>query len=278
MKLKLYRLSLKIGLKADLFTEKAEDGRFLSREEWLRRFFKEDHEFLHRGVPFVFSPERSVQPPSNFLFGWLARERTLVERTPPGEGLELTEHPHWQAAFVAIDPTEHEDGQKIAAEDNAQIGNPRAILETLIKQMNAIPSAPYSAQIFPILEEASFWRFAEQHGNEIRSITFDVAAPNMFKSASDFQDELRSLRDTANVANVKATLESDSVLDHTAKPIQEIVDYTEKGAGSLSATATDGETYHSEQHEKSITLPFEHHTKGVAAFLRQVADFIEKIF
>lgn len=273
MKLKLYRLSLKIGDNRDLFTTKD-----ITREEWLRRFFKEEHTFQHRGTEFVYRPERSMAPPPGYIFGWLARERTLVERTPPSEGLELTEHAHWQASFVALDPSDHEDGQKVAAEENALVGNPLAILQTLTKQMNSIPSAAYSAQIFPIVEEASFWRFASEHHNEIRSITFDVAAPNMFKSASDFQDELRTLRDTANVSNVKATLESDSVLDHTAQPIQEIVDYTEKGAGSLSATAVDGEVYHSEQHEKSVTIAVEHHTRGVATFLRQVADLIEKIF
>jgi|GEM_PF-1183538 len=278
MKLKLYRLSLKIAERPDLFTETGPDGRPLVREEWLRRFFKSEHEFQHRGSTFFYSPERSIAPPSNYLYGWLARERTLVERTSPSEGLELAEHPHWQAAFVAIDPTEHEDGQKIAAEDNAQVGSPFAVLQTLVKQMNAIPAAPYAAQVYPIVEEASFWRFANQHHNEIRSITFDVAAPNMFKSASDFQDELRSLRDTVNVSNVRATLESDSVLDHTAKPIKEIVDYTERGAGSLSATATDGSVYSSEHHEKSVTLPIEHHTKGVAAFLRQITDAIGSIF
>lgn len=144
--------------------------------------------------------------------------------------------------------------------------------------MNQIEDAPYFTQEYEIIEEGSFWQFASNHNEQIKSITFDVAAPNMFNDANDFQNEMRSLRDRENVSNVKSTLSSDTTINHRTERLKDIIDYTERGAGRLSATAADGEVYHSEKHAKHITVEVEHHSKGVPEFLRQIALWLDKVF
>lgn len=280
MDLLLFRLSLKVKEPLDMFAARGEDGKILPREEWLRRFFRAERQFTHFGSSFYFVPEPGISQSahSRYLFGWIAREKRLLERTPPSEGLEPTEHMSWQAAFVAMDPSDHSDGQKIAVESNTAVGSPASILRSLVKAMNFISDAPYSCDVFPIVEEASFWKFAEAHNEQIRSITFDVAAPNMFGDANDFQNELRSLRDNENVSKIKTTLESDTVLNHRTARIADIVNYTERGAGTLSATSLDGKTYNSERHQVSASVPVQHHSKGLGEFLSQIIQFVDRIF
>ncbi len=233
--------------------------------------------FVHYRTNFVFEPERELSHPT-LIFGWLGREKVISERTSPSDGFRPTEHLGWQAAFVIIDPTEHLDGQKIAVEDDPDIGRPRAILNSLIQQFNRDPETSYFVYVFPILSVGTFWTFAEQHREMIASITFDVAVPNMFSGVEDFQKELRALRDGENVSTVTTTLASDTALQHKTERIKEIVDYVENGGGDLSARATDGATYNTQQHEKKVQIEVEPHTRDVKKFLREIIFALDRIF
>ena len=192
MDLYLFRLSLKERRQPDLFEET--DGARIPREHWIREYFSERRQFLHQGTQMEFVPEQPGTPfRADLIAGWIARARTLQEWTPPDQGLTPTIHESWRVALILVDPTEHEDGQKVALEHHPDIGSARAIIKSLVNDMNRRP--PYSVDAFPIVQEASFWRFAERHAFQIRQLTFDVAVPNMFDSLDDFSDELRKLRD-----------------------------------------------------------------------------------
>jgi hypothetical protein len=270
MELHYLRVSMKI------FTNLFADEK-LTREAWLKEYLSAERRFLHANNEFIFKPEPASPQFPHILFGWIARERLIRERTPPNEGLEPTEHPSWQAAFVMVDTSAHEDGQKIVMEHNSSIGKPLAIWKSLIKSMNRMPMAPYSGEVFSIVEEGSFWSFAKAHKDRIKSITLDVATPNMFDDVNDFQEEMRSLRDNENVARVKTMLESDTVLNHQTSRLSSIVDYTERGAGTLTAVSEDGEVYNSEAHSKRVIIDIEPHSKNVDEFLRQIITLLAKI-
>jgi len=235
----------------DLFDTRAVDGSFLGREEWIRLFFSADRPFIHYSSNFVYMPQ-GVEVPGHpdLIGGWVAREIRHSERTPPQEGLEPTIRSTWQALFIAIDPTDHPDGQLLVIEGNDEIGRPKALVRAIVKAMNDVAGSPYFSQVFPLVNAGSFWEFARIHRDEIVSLTFDVAAPNMFNDANDFQEELRSLRDQENVSEVKTTLKSDTILKHSTSRITSVVDYVERGAGELSAEAADGSRYSSTQYEE----------------------------
>lgn len=277
MDLYLFRLSLKAREAPDLF--EAVGIRDIGREAWLRHVFGARRPFRHYNGNFAFLPETEIsQAPSNLIFGWIGRETRLAERTSPSEGFEPTEHLGWQAAFVVIDPTHHDDGQRIAIESNDDIGKPRAILNSLVKSINADPEGSYFVTAYPLISENSFWDFAKSHHDKIKSITFDVAVPNMFNSSSEFEDELRSLRDKENVAEVKTTLESDGDLAYNTERMKDIVNYVERGAGELSAEASDGARYSSTIHEKRVQVEVEHHTRNLRTFLRDIVTRLDRIF
>ena len=276
-----FHLSLKAKEIGDLFDARGPEGQLLSRESWIRSFFGKEREFVHYKSKFAFKPETAVISRSHpqAIFGWIAREKRLFERTPPSEGLEPIEHLSWQAIFVAIDPTDHKEGQAISVESNDEIGRPKAVIRSLVKAMNDQFDAPYYGQVFPLISEGTFWAFAEKHGDSIKSVTFDVAAPNMFTDEDDFQNEMRSLRDGENVSNLKATLDSDTALNHRTPRIVGLIDYVERGAGELSAVATDGALYNSATNERKVPIQIDRPTAStIPKFLREIAMMLDRIF
>jgi hypothetical protein len=155
---------------------------------------------------------------------------------------------------------------------------PKAIITSFVRNFQRDPTAPYYIHVFPVVREGTFWDFSRAHNDQITSITFDVAVPNMFNNVGDFEDELRSLRDKENVAEVTSRLQSDTVLTHKTDRLVAIVDYVEKGAGELSAKASDGAEYHSSSHEVRIPVEIESHRSNPAKFLRDILSFLDKVF
>lgn len=272
MDLYFYRLSLKANI--DLFTSLNGLPR---REIWIRKFFAERREFIHNGNVFVFVPEepRTILSPK-LIVGWIARARLVQEFTPPEQGLTPTRHESWRAALIVIDPTEHQDGQKVAIEQHPDVGKSSAIMKSLVKQMTVFGG--YSVEVYPIIEEASFWRFAEKHSYKIKRLTFDVAVPNMFNGADDFADELRRLRDRNNAHTVRTTLVSDTSLNTRADNIAAIINYTEKGMGAIQAKAVDGTSYNSRNYTKHEKVDADRSSDIGDSFCAKIAAFLDKVF
>jgi hypothetical protein len=245
-----FRLSLKPVAEPDAFEVRTRSGAPFSREEWLRTFFSETRTFTHWASEFAFIPAAQDQTfglPSHLIVGWIARPLLVQERTPPSVGFMPTRHQSWRGALIVIDPTDHADGQKIAMEKRADIGEPHAILRSLARQMRIGDAPqPFIVEIFAIIQPSSFWRFAEEHDFKIKILTFDVAVPNMFGGADEFSQELRELHQRNNVSRVRTTLVSDGAIDPRSNRLDEVVDYTEQGAGQIKAQAVDGARYNSQ--------------------------------
>jgi hypothetical protein len=136
----------------------------------------------------------------------------------------------------------------------------------------------FSAEVFSIVEESSFWKFAEAHAFQIRLLSLDVAVPNMFDGPDDFKEELKKLRDKNNAARVRTTLTSDGSLNTKADNIAPIIDYAEKGAGTVKARAIDGANYNSQDHAKRVTVDVEHGETTGEGFWASLSNGLGKIF
>lgn len=273
LRLFFYRFSLKEKRQRDAFEVRQQDGSVFSREEWLRDFFSRQFTFTHRSNEFFFVPERpevsGVSP--DLVAGWVARDRDQEERTPPWEGLAPTKHQSWRAALLLLDPREHSDGQKLALEYRADVGGTDPIMASLAQHMSAAPEYPFSVAAYPIIEAQSFARFASEHKGAIKSITYDVAVPNMFSSPDDFSAELASLRDTGNVARVLTRLESDGAINTDASQLDEIAEHVERGGGKITAKTRTGKIYRSDDHKVSEiieTSDDEPESQGLSRSLR----------
>lgn len=255
-----FRMSLRAVDSPDVFGSVGAEGRPFSREEWLRLYFSEARTFEHRKTTFMYVPATDAPKlPLNLIVGYIARQRILPERTPPSAGFEPTEHGSWQGALLIIDPSHHDDGQKIAIEVRSEIGKPTSILKSLADGMQTsyVDPRPFDVQIHPIAEMFSFWRFAEAHEFQINWMNFDVATPNMFDGSDNLSRELRILRDRNRVNRLKTTITSDSTIDVQQDNIRDVVTYTELGAGSIKARTTANHVYNSKDHVKSDKIETE---------------------
>lgn len=207
----------------------------------------------------------------------------MSERTPPWEGLEPTRHIFWKAALLMIDPSHHDDGQKIAFQQHPEVGKPGPILDALAKRISEPADSfwgPYSVSIYPIIQEKSFSNFAQQHRGKIKEITYEASVPNMFGSPDDFSDEMRVLRDEANVSRVKTKLMSDETLNTEASHLGEVANHVEKGGGEIQAKTLSGETYRSSEHSVSVELqePTSEGKEEEATFWARVVKALDRIF
>jgi hypothetical protein len=245
----LFHLSLiERELQRDLFIR---DEPRPSREEWIRSVFGPTFTFEHRAKTFYWVPLEQID---GVIFGHVTRTHKRAAHAPPEEGATEILTDEWQGSAVLIDPRPHEDGQKVSFERDSTIGRPRAVLQSLLAYVNALPRAPYAIEPKPIFDENSFWQWSAAHENKLRRITFDFVVPNMWQSATNLDDELRQLR-TIGVQRAKVTYEGADEIKATSPTIKEGVDYASRGGGTVTAKATNGDTYASTESTKTARLP-----------------------
>jgi hypothetical protein len=282
MKLFLFRLSLKAKAQSDAFERKNTDGKGYSREEWLKDIFSKQFAFTHRSKEFFFVPEKPEKTGirAGLIVGWVARQKEVNERTAPSDGLSPTTHDSWQASLLLIDPTDHQDGQKVAFESRpTDVGQSEPVIASLIGSLNQNSAQePFSISIFSIIQERSFINFALLHPGKIKSITYDVAVPNMFNGTDDFSNEIRSLRDSANVARIKTRLESDGAINTQGSQLDEIANHVESGGGTISAQTTDGFKYNSNDYAVSEEVETDGAEPQTEAFWLKILAVLDRIF
>lgn len=115
-------------------------------------------------------------------------------------------------------------------------------------------------EINPILEEKEFWNFFNDE-NEVRSLNFNLAVPNLFDASNDATNFLNDARDNVGASNVSLNFSnSEGKLKPNRKGIDSFVKYTCAGGGTwnLKYINKNGETKkaNSEQKSKKISIKF----------------------
>ncbi|MCR9235663.1 MAG: hypothetical protein NXI17_03240 [Alphaproteobacteria bacterium] len=178
-----------------------------------------------------------------------------------------------------MDPTDHNDGQKVAFEYRTDVAMPEPILASLASHFDGGEiSEPFSISAFPITQSRSFSKFAEQNAGTITSITYDVAVPNMFNNPGDFTDEMKVLRDKGNVSRVKTELKSDGALDTAGSNLNEIAEHVEKGGGRITAKTMDGGRYQSDDYLVTEEIDTGQAETETGSFWQKIAVAIDRIF
>jgi len=77
-------------------------------------------EFIHRKQIYNFVPIKS--PNSYVIAGRIGRTKTVLENKPPEDSYEPFERESHHAALLLIDPSHHDDGQKVAFESKQSTG------------------------------------------------------------------------------------------------------------------------------------------------------------
>ena len=253
MQFEMMRIALVQRQQADAFERRTASGSPFTREAWLREIFGEAITFTHRNDTFHFSPEKARGEPSAIV-GRIGREITISENEPPDKHLAPKEEKIWRASTILIDPTHHDDGQKVAFEFLSQVGKPVPILQSLATHINK-GNEPFVLEVNAIVPSETFWNFVNANQGEITVVQFEFVAPNMFGEADDYDAEVREMQKNEKIQKAKLRLESKDGLNLNTKRVQRAADYTIKGAGSIEARTKRGKRYDSREKAQRVSIP-----------------------
>jgi len=211
-----------------------------TREEWLRHSLAHTFEFPHWGGGTLYWVPLS--PIGESLFGLLQRTRPHEHHKPPEDGGAEIVSDEWQGAYVILDPTHHDEGQRVAVENDV-VGNPRALLKSLVATINERAAAPYQIEIEPLFDASRFWAFSKRHDDILKSVTFDFVVPNMWGTESDLEKDLDETGKQTGAERVTVGLSAEHGIHTENQKVRDGLEYAEKGAGTVRARALDGQRF-----------------------------------
>lgn len=223
-----------------------------SREIWLNDRFADSFTFWHQGKDFYWVPKGWS---TDFITGIIERKRSKTQHASPEEGAEEFVGEEWQGSIVIIDPTHRTDGQKLSFELDASVGQPSAILASMVAKLNEDVASQYALHFKPLIAEGTFARFAEKHGGNLQYVSFKFNVPNMILGlATKTEDGLKRLGKETGAQEVELKLESDDGVKASSEAVTEAVAYAEKGNARITAKAKNGDYWTSTKQKVSVKL------------------------
>jgi len=223
-----------------------------TREEWLRFALQQPFEFGHiAGSTLHWVPQGSAD---ECIVGVIQRIKSHERHKPPSEGGGEVVEEEWQGAYVMLDPTHHDEGQRVAVENDV-VGKPSSLIKSLARAVNARDEAPYQIEIEALFDASRFWAFSRKHNNLLRRIDFDFVVPNMWDTEKDLDADLRDTGRVTGAERVRIGLRSEHGVSTQNQKVREGVEYAEKGAGTLSARAMDGTPFRSTRQHLVSKIP-----------------------
>ena len=246
-KFDLFRFSLLPRKQKDM--ERPSDP---TREEYLRTLFSKKQQFTVRRTVYRYVP----QPPEDGvkrseIIGRIDRLIVVDEKSPPSTFPEDSQHETLQASVIAIDPTDHPDGQKASIEVGSKVGKTTSIMTNLVKALNEENQlSAFHIEVAPISDANAFWKFAEENSGEITRLAFTFFVPNMFGAKDNLEEELRSFGDKEGVQKVEISVSSSDGIKTDTEKIKESVAYAANGCGNIIAQSKGGKRYSSKDKTK----------------------------
>lgn len=275
MQFDLLRLSMLPRAQLDAFERHKADGSEYTREEWLRAIFSEKFSFLHFKEHFNYEPEPDTPDDlDGLIVGRIGRQISVSEAQPPEGALRPVERTTWKAALFLIDPTAHDDGQKVAVEVSPIIGRPQPVLQSLANHIN-LRSEPFHLEVNTISDPQSFWDFVKANRGQITSVTFEFVAPNMFGHEEDYVKEMNDLKEKERVQKLKMELQSKEGLILETDRVERAVDYAAKGGGAIQAKTKRKTRFSSKDKTRKVRIDKKLET---ASFRDLIYEVFNRIF
>ena len=188
------------------------------------------------------------------MLGRVGRSFQELVNEPPEQGFAETELTTWRAANFFIDTGEHTDGQKIAMQARGDVGNPLAVISSLINHLNATnEDVGWILEISPMTEPGNFWTVVRENKGELTSAIFSFVTPNVLGLRSQLNAGLKEARQNNNAHRVGITLSNENGnLDLEKQNIEDAVDYVSEGGGTAKLKRGRKTVYDSEKDEKTV--------------------------
>lgn len=213
-----------------------------NRESWLRHALSERFVFVGRNsrrfewVPKIVSHEH--------ILGLIQAEKPYAYHDAPAEGGGERVDNFWQGAYLFLDPSHHEDGQKMAIENDV-VGTPLSLALAIFKNINSREETPFSCIPKLIFKDQEFWKFAKESGEILRYITFKFAIPNMWSPQSDIEEDLKATGLETGAETVEVSFKSEGGVRTDNDRVKAAVEYSRRGAGTVTARNFQGKNFSS---------------------------------
>lgn len=223
-----------------------------SREEWLRAALSEEFAFLgYGGRELYWVPKRAKD---GLIFGLIQGKSTVSHHEAPSVGGAETTSNLWQGAYLFLDPSHHDDGQKLALENDV-LGKPRALAKALFDHLNSRTEAPYTTIAELIFDDSDFWRFSAENGDILRYIRFRFVVPNMWGPQNDLEDDLKNTGKETGADKVDVTLSGEGGVTTQNDKVRTAVEYAKRGAGEIRARSQTGQNFDSKSKAATKSVP-----------------------
>lgn len=224
----------------------------MTREAWLRAQLSERIEFHHMGKALFWVPQDWS---GEFITAIVERQRSKVQHFGPDEGGQEFTGSEWQGSIVIIDPQHRPDGQKLSFEYDAAVGQPSAILTSLVSHINSVAANQYALLFKPLIHIGSFAKFAQKHGGVLQYVSFKFTVPNMiFGAATATTDGLSRIGKDTGAQEVEVKLDSDDGVRADSPTVKEAVAYAEDGNARVTAKARNGDYWTSTKQKVTVKM------------------------
>ena len=227
-------------------------GKALSREKWMRFIFSEGFSFHHRNKTLHWVPHGDQ---TEMILGTIERRKVRTQHKGPDEGAAEFDGEEWQGSIVIIDPVHRKDGQKLAFERDKDVGEPNAILDSVVSHFNDQQEHPYTIVVRSLFDADTFRAFARRHGEVVRYVNFSFVVPNMFFGASTSVDQgLRRIGGSTGAQTVDLRLQSQEGVKADSPDVTDALAYAEAGNASVTAKAMNGDLYSSTSRRLTVKM------------------------
>lgn len=225
----------------------------LKREQWLRQKLGERIDFYHAGKPFHWVPQDYSD---ELICAVIERERVHTVRTPPDKGAEETEDTYYTGSLVIVDPADHPDGQRVSVQQDQHVGQPSAMLTSLLKHLNIRSEHQYALHFKALFKSDNFWKFADKHGGQLAFVRFRFTVPNMiFGAGGKTKDGLRRIGEDTDAQEIDLRLDSDDGVKADSTAVREGLAYGEEGNAKVTAKALNGDRWSSTTEKLTVKMP-----------------------
>jgi hypothetical protein len=223
-----------------------------TREQWLRFALKDSFSFVGwGGRDLVWVPKRVKD---GLIFGLIQGKAPHSHHKAPNAGGGETVSDMWQGAYLFLDPTHHDDGQKLALENDA-LGKPKALAKALFDHLNDREDAPYTTIPELIFDENDFWAFSEAHDDILKFIRFRFVVPNMWGPQHDLDKDLKETGAETGAEKVEVSFSGKSGVTTKNAKVRTAVEYSQRGAGDIRARSMTGKNFSSEDKASTKSVP-----------------------
>lgn len=223
-----------------------------TREEWIRSIFLSRFSFRHRNKTLHWVPHGDQ---SDLILGTIERQKVRTQHKAPEDGAAEFDGEEWQGSIITIDPVHRKDGQKLAFERDRDVGEPNAILDSVVSHFNEQPEHPYTIVVKSLFDAETFRAFARRHGELVRYVNFNFVVPNMFFGATTSVDQgLRRIGASTGAQTVDLRLQSQEGVKTDSPDVTDALAYAEAGNASVTAKAMNGDLYSSTSRRLTVKM------------------------